>query len=77
MLKCTFIAVDSDVNIAEEADDRKAGNGFTLTEVSGRDLVLYTGNDDDYKAQGNQISVYNACFKVEESQRKRTYMHYL
>ena len=70
LLKCTFIAVDSDVNIAEEADDRKAGNGFTLTEVSGRDLVLYTKNDDDYKAQGNQISVYNACFKVEESTTK-------
>ena len=67
LLKCTFVAVDSDVNIAEEADDRKAGNGFTLTEVSGRDLVLYTGNDNDYKAAGNQISVYNACFNVEES----------
>ena len=70
LLKCTFVAVDSDVNIAEEADDRKGGNGFTLTEVSGRDLVLYTGNDNDYKAQGNQISVYNACFKVEESTTK-------
>ena len=67
LLKCTFVAVDSDVNIAEEADDRKAGNGFTLTEVSGRDLVLYTDNDNDYKAAGNQISVYNACFNVEES----------
>ena len=67
LLKCTFITVDSDVNIAEEADDRKAGNGFTLTEVSGRDLVLYTGDDNDYKAAGNQISVYNACFNVEES----------
>ena len=70
LLKCTFVAVDSDVNIAEEADDRKGGNGFTLTEVSGRDLVLYTGNDNDYKAQGNQISVYNACFTVEESTTK-------
>ena len=67
LLKCTFVAVDSDVNIAEEADGRKAGNGFTLTEVSGRDLVLYTGTDNDYKAAGNQISVYNACFTVEES----------
>ena len=67
LLKCTFVAVDSDVNIAEEADYRKAGNGFTLTEVSGRDLVLYTGTDNDYKAAGNQISVYNACFTVEES----------
>ena len=67
LLKCTFVAVDSDVNIAEEADDRKAGNGFTLTEVSGRDLVLYTDTDNDYKAAGNQISVYNACFTVEES----------
>ena len=67
LLKCTFIAVDSDVNIAEEADDRKAGNGFTLTEVSGRDLVLYIDDDNDYKAAGNQISVYNACFNVEES----------
>ena len=67
LLKCTFVAVDSDVNIAEEANDRKAGKGFTLTEVSGRDLVLYQGTDNDKKATENQIAVSNAIFTVEES----------
>ena len=67
LVSCTFVAVDSDNNIADDADEQKAGKGFTLTEVSGKDLVLYTGADEDYKATGNQISVYNACFTVKES----------
>ena len=67
LVQCTFIAIDSDNNIADDADTQKGGEGFTLTEVSGKDLVLYVGGDEDYKAKGNQISVYNACFTVKES----------
>ena len=67
LTRCTFVAVDADSNIADDENAQKAGTGFTLTEVSGKDLVLYLGDDDDYKATGNQNSVYNACFSAKES----------
>ena len=67
LVNCTFIAVDSDNNISGDADQQKAGVGFTLTEVSGKDLVLYYGSDDTKKAAGNQIAVQNAAFSVRES----------
>ena len=67
LVNCTFIAIDSDNNISGEEDDQKAGLGFTLTEVSGKDLVLYLGTDDKYKASGDQIAVQNAAFTVKES----------
>ena len=67
LTQCTFIAVDADNNIADDEDKQKAGEGFTLTEVSGKDLQLYMGAKEDYKATGNQISVKNACFSAKES----------
>ena len=67
LVNCIFIAIDSDNNISGEEDDQKAGLGFTLTEVSGKDLVLYLGTDDKYKASGDQIAVQNAAFTVKES----------
>ena len=73
LVQCTFIAVDSDSNIADDADVMKAGNGFTLTEVSGKDLVLYLGTEDKFKAQGNQIAVRNAVFAVQESATSDVY----
>ena len=76
LTQCTFIAVDSDNNISDEdavADNMKAGKGFTLTEVSGKDLVLYQGEEDKFKAQGNQIAVCNAVFKVQESTTEDVY----
>ncbi len=73
LVQCTFIAVDSDSNIADDADVMKAGDGFTLTEVSGKDLVLYLGTEDKFKAQGNQIAVRNAVFAVQESATSDVY----
>ncbi len=67
LTQCTFIAIDSDKNIRDDADDQKNGKGFALTEISGKDLVLYMGSEDKNKSQGNQTSVYNACFTVLES----------
>ena len=67
LTQCTFIAIDSDKNILDDADEQKKGNGFALTEISGKDLVLYMGSEDKNKSQGNQTSVYNACFTVLES----------
>ena len=67
LVNCTFIAVDSDNNIADDADQQKAGLGFTLTEVSGKDLILYNGYDEKQKASGDQIAVQNAAFTVRES----------
>ena len=76
LVQCTFIAVDSDNNISDEdavADNMKAGKGFTLTEVSGKDLVLYKGDEDKFKSQGDQIAVCNAVFKVKESATSDVY----
>ena len=72
LTRCTFIAIDSDDNILDDADEQKKGNGFTLTEVSGKDLVTYEENEDgtvdnDMLSKGNQIAVANACFAVLES----------
>ena len=73
LTRCTFVAVDSDNNIADDADEMKEGKGFTLTEVSGKDLVLYQGTEDKFKAQGNQIAVCNANFDVKESATSDVY----
>ena len=67
LVQCTFIAVDSDNNISDDADVQKAGNEFTLTEVSGKDLVVYDGEDETKFSKGNQIAAKNACFTVKES----------
>ena len=66
LLNCTFIAVDADANISGDEDEQKAGLGFTLTEVNGKDLVVEFDKDGN-KSAGNQNSVYNACFTVQES----------
>ena len=77
LVGCTFIAIDSDDNLLDDADEQKKGNGFTLTEVKGSDLVTYsrTWNAEKgtyeaiegKKAAGDQIAVSNACFTVLES----------
>ena len=77
LTRCTFIAIDSDENILDDADQQKAGNGFTLTEVKGSDLVTYAATwnakkgayeaIEGNKAAGDQVAVSNACFTVLES----------
>ena len=67
LTQCTFIAVDADSYINDDEDKQKDGEYFTLTEVSGKDLQLYMGTKEEYKATGNQISVKNACFSAKES----------
>ena len=67
LVQSTFIAVDADSNIADDEDAQKAGNGFTLTEVSGKDLALYVGDKEANLPTGDQNSVYNACFSAKES----------
>ena len=67
MVQSTFIAVDADSNIADDEDAQKAGNGFTLTEVSGKDLALYVGDKEANLPTGDWNSVYNACFSAKES----------
>ena len=81
LTRCTFIAIDSDENILDDADEQKKGDGFTLTEVSGKDLVTYKQSanydennqiidwsaKDGEKSKGNQVAVANACFTVQES----------
>ena len=61
---CTFIVVSPSTNDINDADRRKAGEGFQLTTVSGRALQMYTGESEERMSQGEDVSVYNACFKV-------------
>ncbi len=61
---CTFIVVSPSTNDINDADKRKAGEGFQLTTVSGRALQMYTGESEERMSQGEDVSVYNACFKV-------------
>jgi len=68
LLQCTFIAVSSSENVSQDADKQKAGEGFTLTTVSGADLVIYNVTSSSAQASKlpnhDQISVHNACFDV-------------
>ena len=68
LLKCTFIAVSSSENVSQDADKQKAGEGFTLTTVSGADLITYNVTSSSAEADklphDDQVSVYNACFEV-------------
>ncbi|WP_251966939.1 DUF6383 domain-containing protein [Parabacteroides sp. AD58] len=64
LMNCTFIAASPSLNDINLAADRKTGKGFQLTTVSGKDLNNYVGTEDSRKSQGEDISVYNACFKV-------------
>ena len=64
LMNCTFIAASPSLNDINLAADRKTGKGFQLTTVSGKELNNYVGTEDSRKSQGEDISVYNACFKV-------------
>ena len=64
LMNCTFIAASPSLNDINLAADRKTGKGFQLTTVSGKDLNNYVGTEDSRKSQGEDVSVYNACFKV-------------
>ena len=64
LMNCTFIAASPSLNDINLAATRKTGEGFQLTTVSGKDLNNYVGTEDSRKSQGEDISVYNACFKV-------------
>ena len=67
--KCTFIAINPAAN-GFNADDRKAGKGFELTEVLGSDLIKYLKDKDtdaNKVAKNDEVSVYNACFGVKKN----------
>ena len=61
---CTFIVVSPSTNDINDASQRKNGVGFQLTTISGRALQMYTGASEERMSQGEDVSVYNACFKV-------------
>ena len=72
--QCTFIAVSPSTNDINDAEMRKDGKGFQLITISGDDLNKYVGAngkvDDRYVSQGEEISVYNACFSVYTNSTK-------
>ena len=61
LMNSTLIAASPSVNDINDADWRKAGQGFQLIKKAGRDLVKVGTNKD---LQGEDVSVNNACFKV-------------
>ena len=74
LMDCEFIAVSPSANVSQDANKQKAGEGFSLTTVSGRDLNYYTEEDldkiadnQDKVAKGDKISVWNACFDVKKN----------
>ena len=74
LMDCEFIVVDPSLanNVSDSADEQKEGRGFMFTTATGRELNKYTvTNKDDIdptKQAGNsEISVYNACFKVQKT----------
>ena len=72
LMQCTFIAVSPVNNVADDADEQAAGRGFTLTTISGKDLNCYTEVRPgaiiaDEQTEGNEVSVFNACFEGWEN----------
>ena len=73
LLNCTFIALSASDNASTSATKQKAGEGFTLTTVKGKDLNLFISTDKDVIAStsadqqtsGSTISVLNAAFTVK------------
>ena len=77
LMDCEFIALSSTDHMSYSADDLKTGKGYKLTTISGRDLNKYivTGDDADASkmSNGEGISVWNACFKVQRKPGTETY----
>ena len=46
---------------------RANGDGFSLVEKEIGDLNLYVGTGAAWKTQGDEISIHNACFRVQKS----------
>ncbi|MDD7632265.1 MAG: DUF6383 domain-containing protein [Parabacteroides sp.] len=74
LLNSTFIAVSATDNASSNADVRKAGRGFKLTTVSGKDLNLFISTtqsvidaNPNKVSKGAEISAYNAAFTVAEN----------
>ena len=75
LLNSTFIAVSADENASTSADKQKAGEGFTLTTVFGKDLNLFIAKLNSeieatpasQQTKGSEVSVLNAAFTVKEN----------
>ena len=64
----TVLAVSSTETVEATATDRANGQGFAVKAVKISDMNLYTNSaKDEWKSQGDEISIYNACFTVNKS----------
>lgn len=64
----TVLAVSSTKTVEATATDRANGQGFAVKAVKISDMNLYTNSaKDEWKSQGDEISIYNACFTVNKS----------
>ena len=70
LMDCQFIVVSPSVNDINDAASRKAGKGFQLTTISGRELNKYVGTDASLMSKDAITSVYNACFTVSRNLSK-------
>lgn len=64
-----FYEVKSELltNSEELNAGRANGDGFSLVEKEIGDLNLYVGTGAAWKTQGDEISIHNACFRVQKS----------
>ncbi|WP_455621696.1 DUF6383 domain-containing protein [Parabacteroides sp.] len=69
-LNATVLVASSYETIEATVSDRKEGQGYELKAMKIKDLNLYVKDEDpnkDWMSQGKQVSILNACFKVEKT----------
>lgn len=66
-LNATVLVVSSTETMEGTNTGRANGDGFVLTEKKISDLNVYVGAKDAWKTQGDEISINNACFRVQKS----------
>jgi len=66
-LNATALVVSSTETMEGTNAGRANGDGFALAEMKISDLNLYVGSLATWKTQGDQTSIFNACFRVQKS----------
>ena len=66
-LNATVLVASSTETMEGTNAGRANGDGFSLVEKEIGDLNLYVGTGAAWKTQGDEISIHNACFRVQKS----------
>lgn len=66
-LNATVLVVSSTETMEGTNAGRANGDGFVLAEKKISDLNLYVGALSNWKTQGDETSIFNACFRMQKS----------